>query len=1041
MDPTADANDAHPEGFVDYQMLHRYISLDQIEELHEIFEERVELFPEELRSALTDVAGIEFSDEDFELLFMKLNTNWDEFCQWDEFVSYLLLGLQIDDPLAVEEALVLPIADEPDAKLGRQTYQITKIEYSPTFSYDGVADWSEGFWVTTSREGFINIWKRDWHLHKAGKAFSVDLKRSTTVVLDTVVLPNQNMLCVACLECELRFYDIIGAGFFLYLIINRLENPINALFYHYSSDSRDRLLLGDNVGKIYIIEYYPESKEPITEDMSSQVLKMSFSNFMAGCYPQMVCTDYGRMLPDIVRQLEYVQQVDCFLACSELDPLAPPLENDAQPVSLVIQEMSKQMRKSVFAVPYGVTCFCFYHPKDLLATGGPDGKLRLWDIYRPDKPTDTLPGHNAGVMYLFFQDRSEKLYSMDTKKIVKIWDVPNKTLIQTYRDYARKLYKTVPACAYYDDRNRVLYVGANRVLATPCSPEIAMDVTDGESHNLPISVLLYNPLFKVVISCGLDSFIIVWNHWLNRKLLIIPDAHTRIVNGLVQNVEITAACFNLKLQLLLTGAHDGSMKIWNFNNGSCVYSMGIEEGCEVTAVFWGTSCILAMGWNHVVVDFHVGETEMEFQIGHEWQKLHSDDILCATINRGRHKVLATCSYSGELLLWMIATGQAYRRFDAGKPTSDLPVYIQGLPIAQKRRRTRMSMYMPNESFRQRRLTQIVMPLGTRALRKLTIHKLLFLESRPMHPEYGTLLCSLDNGTVQIYSHHPDGKYLGSFNAIHMAGDRVLSMATDPDNKFLFTGTYLGYLKIWLMENYHVPPEKQVRINKPAMRIQFPFLLEDVIPGRAKRSVTDQPNPWLLSSHLAHHNCITDIVYIAPSKLLLTASSDRTIRLWSLAGRYIGLLGSPYKWPPLSPNAPAPSDYAFRIPPDLRREVSFTTAQVLAGGERKIHLQGHILKESTERRHSDVIQTYGEPLEQPILKRETFPFAERTPFQPDPELESLFGFFQAFEHLKVHEFPSDAGVDENVLRVSSALDASEDVDRIDSYQEREKGVFK
>lgn len=686
---------------------------------------------------------------------------------------------------------------------------------------DGVADWSEGFWITTSREGEINFWRRDWQFYKTGKAISgmylrfgsiqthselaqiilVDLKRAPTEVLDTAVLPDQDMFCVASLECELRFYDIVGTGFTLFMIINRIPNAINALFYHYGSATRNKLLLGDYVGVVRIIEYFPERKKPIKYDSDSSFIRVSYDDFMEGSCPHMQCTDYGQLLPDRIRHVEFIQEIDCFLACSENDPLVPLDMIDELQESLVIQEMGTEGTKTVFEVPRGVTCFCLYHVKDLLATGGPDGKIRLWDIYRPENPTDILPGHNSGVKFMFFQDGMEKLYSMDAKKIVKIWDVPNKTLLQTYRDFTRNLYESVPACAYYYDRNRELYVGANEVLSAPCYPEIATEVTDGESHTLPVSVLLYNPLFKVVVSCGLDSFIIVWNHWLNRKLTIIPDAHTITVDGLVQIIEITAACFDPKLQLLLTGAHDGSMKIWNFNNGACIYSMGIEQDCEVTAVFWRPAGILAMGWNHVVVDFHVGETEMDFPHGVEWQRLHSDDILCAAMNHNKPIALATCSYSGELLLWMLLTGQAYRRYDAAKPTNDLPVYVSGVSIAPKRRKTRMSLAAPTALSRERRLTKIVLPVKAEDLRKLTINKLLFLEARPMHPDYGTLLCSLDNGKVQIYSHHPNGKYLGAFNAIHMAGDRVLTMTTDPDNKFLFTGSYLGYVKVWLLQNY------------------------------------------------------------------------------------------------------------------------------------------------------------------------------------------------------------------------------------------------
>ncbi|XP_058452425.1 WD repeat-containing protein on Y chromosome [Malaya genurostris] len=1025
------------------QLLHRYLSQEDVEHLRELFIKRKQLAPEELRAELLKVSGVQFSDEEFETLFMKINTNRDNFCQWDELVSYLILGYQNDDPLAVQESLDLPISSDLSLKLGRQTYPVSKIEYSPFVSYDGTVNWSQGSWITSTREAVINFWKRDWKHEKTGKAFSVDLKRAKTMLLDTAVLPDQYTFCVACLECELRFYDIIASGFTLKTIVNRIPNAINTLFYYFGSNSRSKLLLGDYIGFVRIIEFYPEKKEPFKFDAGSSVTKMSFRDLLGRHCPQMVCIDYGRLLPDIVRQIHFVEETNSIMACSENDPLVPQNQRNKLQKSLVIQHWVNRDKRTEFKVPKGVTCFAYEHVKDLVVTGGPDGQLRLWDSRRPETPTVTLPGHNAGVAFVFLQDEAQKIYSMDQKKIVKIWDVLNRILIQTYNGFASNLYKTVPACALYSDSNRELLIGANKVLSATCCPKIPLEVTDGESHTQPISVLLYNPLFKVVISCGLDSFIIVWDHTINRKLTVITNAHTQIINGLQEKVQITTACFDPKLQLLLTGARDGTMKIWNFNSGTLMSSMSIEQDCEVTAVFWEPTSILAMGWNYVVCEFPVGQSGMDFPSNVEWQKLHSDDILCAAVTHSEPKAMATCSYTGELIFWMLQTGQPYRRFDAAKPTIKIPVNFlrKKAPTAPPRRTTRVSIFQPQDHWKHRRLTQIVMPVTVEQLRQLTIHMLLFLETRPMHPEYGTLFASLDTGTIQVYSHHPDGGYMGGFRTSHMAGDRVVTMTTDAENRFLFTGSYLGYLKIWLIENYLIPESKQSKINRAAFRLQFSFLREDIIPGRAKRSVTNQANPWLFNSYQAHRNCITALVFIDSTKIVISASSDRTIRMWSLNGRYIGLFGSPVKWTMLDPDVPIPTDYLFRIPPDLQREVSFTTAQVLRGGERVIKFKSRILQEASERRRTEAIETYGKPLEEPILNAKNFPFMQRSGYVPDPKMDFSFRVAPIFEHLSIQNIVRLQHIDtESALRKIKELDFSQDGDRIDSYQEKDQNTL-
>lgn len=84
---------------------------------------------------------------------------------------------------------------------------------------------------------------------------------------------------------------------------------------------------------------------------------------------------------------------------------------------------------------------------------------------------------------------------------------------------------------------------------------------------------------------------------------------------------------------------------------------------------------------------------------------------------------------------------------------------------------------------------------------LAVRSIIFFDSRPMHPDYGTMALALDHGLIQFYSHHNLGEFINSFNAIHMAGDCVMAMTTDEENKYLITGTVLGYIKIWFIKNY------------------------------------------------------------------------------------------------------------------------------------------------------------------------------------------------------------------------------------------------
>lgn len=68
----------------------------------------------------------------------------------------------------------------------------------------------------------------------------------------------------------------------------------------------------------------------------------------------------------------------------------------------------------------------------------------------------------------------------------------------------------------------------------------------------------------------------VWDPWNGKRLLLVRDAHSIVIFGERQPIKITASTYSPDYQLLLTGARDGSIKMWNFNTGACLRTMNIQ---------------------------------------------------------------------------------------------------------------------------------------------------------------------------------------------------------------------------------------------------------------------------------------------------------------------------------------------------------------------------------------------------------------------------------------------------------------------------------
>lgn len=79
--------------------------------------------------------------------------------------------------------------------------------------------------------------------------------------------------------------------------------------------------------------------------------------------------------------------------------------------------MGVQQTKTAIRANKGMTCFAFDEVSFVLATGGPDCVLRLWNPIVPQKATAILAGHQAGITFIFIQENGKKVYSMDKNKV------------------------------------------------------------------------------------------------------------------------------------------------------------------------------------------------------------------------------------------------------------------------------------------------------------------------------------------------------------------------------------------------------------------------------------------------------------------------------------------------------------------------------------------------------------------------------------------------------------------------------------------------
>ncbi|XP_043800369.1 WD repeat-containing protein on Y chromosome isoform X5 [Apis laboriosa] len=848
-------NNSIQKAFIDFfetKSIQEQCTEESLIQLHEAFltSPNEEMNIDQLYDAFENILHIKMPEDEFKILFRKMNLKRDGNITWNEFISYLLVEFQKKDISLQLRILKLPITGIPQLLKSYHRTAIHKIMFYPEILPDRTTSFHRGSYLTVTKEGIINYWSLDLKYERSAKSVNPSLKVQQTLITDMIVMPDIQIVCTSSTEYDLRFYDTEAKKF-------------------------DLRIMGELKG-IRILEF-----------------KNVHTNW--------------------VKQVAYYGTLRSFISSSRCSTC-----------SLLISDLTKTKTQYKFKVNMGISCFIFCEEIQLLVTGGPDCIVRIWNPYVTRRPNSIFQGHRAGICALVVQD-GKRVYSLSKDRCIKVWDILAQSCIQTYNGLPTELGEHTTMTIVYNTLNRKMIVAGAIIAIIVCDPKVDEEVSDGFTHTKSVSCVLYNHLYKVVVSTGLDSCIIIWDPWLGNRLFLVTHAHSRFLYGQFHDIEITAACFDESEQLLVTGARDGTLKIWHFNTGTCLRNMELETQCEVTSLVWLENRILCSSWNHQVVEFAISDAYIYKK---HWGLIHTDDILCSAM--WYPQVLATATFNGEIILWRLETGQPYRKYKVNEPMARFRIkYLQNDKTNEKNK----SEEITKEFISLQSQYETVSKHQESALnitRIVAVRSMIFLNARSVKPDVGTLLVSLDSGLIQVWTHHPAGGFLEAFSVIHIVRDCALALATDPENHFLVTGHCAGYIKVWYLANYLVsdPPE----INMIHLRLEFPFLWKDRFLGRAKRAVKDQPLPLLLSSVRGHLKSITSVQIIPDARIIISASTDHSVRLWTFGGRYISTFGTFKPWSPILPMIPTYQYFKdYRLPPDIKKVASSTTLKVLEGG--------------------------------------------------------------------------------------------------------------
>lgn len=900
---------------------------------------------EQFRSAMKETLGYDIDDSELDVIFMKVDTSSDGTVHWDEYLSYTLLEHQEKENMESIYATT-PFPHALDKKYGNHLESICSISLQQQYSmrYNGRVELDEDAsrYVTLSKDGVLNVWNTDWTLQKSTTLDGMRSNPRSVWFTDLVCMPNCNMVAVASTDYEISFYSLSSnrSMFQKKFQIRDMESCALTIDYHFefAYAKRSVLLWGDTSGGIILIRFYDNPNLALFSSACVSDKKIQFSSLLKTQIHNVKIARFQNLLPEWVKELHFYandKNQEFFVACCRNSVRSMVFADITDKVTEYSTRKMEIRRKSSFCIRNGVSCVAYDPEWNVVATGSSDYHIRIWNPYVVTAPTTTLKGHVMPVHQIYIRQIDHHVISVSKDKNVRIWNLLDYSCKQSIHGRHVELGRLDITAMYYNEANMQLILGSNMLgVFVGNSANLAQankKRSDPISHIKPITKVLYNSLFKMLVTCSEDSMISVWDIRTGAKTMQFITE---------RGIELSAMAFDPSQRRLITGSRNGKISMWNFNNGARLRDFETANIMEVSDIIHAKNRIISAGWDKHVTIYPDSYTDGSFR---RMKQMHRDDILSMDYHISEN-LLGTSSYDGEIIIWSLDMESIICRLDMHR--SVLPIYEKGENVTPSGGTGSCSsfthslnhfIYLPGnlpwitdrgdlvDGFSgQQRSSKDNIP-GKTAIRH-AVNKIIFFQSRRSSNNVGVLACATMR-YVLVWSVHQTGGILAHFNAVKDSSDTVVEVASDQENKLLFTGDNQGYIRVWDIHDYCYGADVDARRRKQLERRRPCLVDKHELTSRYYIPINTPPE--LLTSFRGHCKAITTITYVDKSELIVSGSADCSVRLWTLRGRYIGTFGQNMHWAistPINERALPPI-----IPLDVRRVASPETLYTVKGG--------------------------------------------------------------------------------------------------------------
>ncbi|XP_067850768.1 cilia- and flagella-associated protein 337-like [Heptranchias perlo] len=778
-------------------------------------------------------------EEEYGDLFDRIDVTRDGFVDWDKVTTFMLLELYEKEE-RVKSSLVPQWKD---------------IKFLPSHHKEPIQSMvylkNSHCYLSLSKEGWMNVWGENLKLQQILRVATDSVRLRDLWVTSMISLENVNKVAVAFTSKEICFYDLSSKEEFScqYKLHGLSNTPICIHYWYNPEDGNEAVLtFGDVCGEVNAICFTTAlislfERPTSSTDEQETTVAITWQELVKGNHKCCFTLQHKEHNNEWVRQVSYCSNLEAFISCAT---------TNFNTVVLGWKEKeSATLKTTSFHVSEGVNAFDYHPGLNLIASAGVDHQVYLWNPYVMSKPNGVLRGHIASVIAVQFSITRRLLFSFSKDKVLRIWDMHHQLCVQRLAGIFPKCLEFQTILYFNEPFGQLFTTFNNQLTLLEMKQEIGKCVT---SHEKPVTCVLYNSLFKQVISSDIGSTVIVWMIETGQKIKQFTGCHG--------NSEITTMALDATETRFFTGSVDGTVKIWDFN-GHCHHKLnaGRDQAADISQILILKRTILILGWERIITVFRMDTLTEFFVQPSEWKgkAQHHDDILYAAFLPAQ--TLVTGSYDGEIVVWNNNSENASCRFHPCfkrtlKSKSDNQLYQH-----QDSRAIDNSSTVSN-------IHALFNPGSDDNECSYVVTRIFFLEGRKN-------VFTTDGANLVVCGGSGMVRFWDTFRSLLLAefeahADVVsIIMTVDKKSDYLITGDVNGCIKVWNIKDYCLCSSDIVITQPPPMVVAI------------------QPHIDCIS-HL--ETCVQD-----GHLLILSASADCSIVLSDVSGSVIGVFGQDEHW--------------------------------------------------------------------------------------------------------------------------------------------------